>query len=558
MCFFSRLNAQKEVSFQFVGEAANEFQKLAAKRFKSKDQLIESIKKIRRKHVRKGFVLAAVDSLTWDSTRANLYYFKGPRFNRMTINSAPEDAYLICKIPKLSEKSLRSMEFKPVEIDLILASLVNYLQNNGYPFAAVKLEAIDIQADHSVANLRIDKGSEVRIAEIFLKGDGKINANYLTNYIAIKQGDLYSEERMKAISQLILQIPFINEIKPHELLFTENGVELYLYLTANPVSLINGVLGLQPNPVTGENVITGDVRLRLQNGLKKGELIDINWRSLQPQTQDLKMRLNYPFLFNSPFGIDGKFNLYRRDSTFLATQFNIGAQYFMRGGNYLKIFYESESSNPLSGASSGFSNLPNANFSALNSNRYGIGLYRKQLDYIPNPSKGFFVEIDGLVGRRTSRELNSDTSSFSTTFTFRFDGELFLPLTKRHVIRFANQTRYYLAEQVFVNELYRFGGLTTQRGFDEEELFASSRSTFSIEYRFLVDQNSHAFAFYDQSFYENSSADYYRDSPFGVGAGFSFGTNLGIFSISYAVGKQFDNPVLLRNGKVHFGYVSYF
>ena len=83
-------------------------------------------------------------------------------------------------------------------------------------------------------------------------------------------------------------------------------------------------------------------------------------------------------------------------------------------------------------------------------------------------------------------------------------------------------------------------------------------TTFTLEYRFLVDQNSHAFAFYDQSIYENNSNGYSADTPFGFGAGFSFGTNIGIFSISYALGKQFDNPIELRNGKVHFGYVAFF
>jgi hypothetical protein len=79
-----------------------------------------------------------------------------------------------------------------------------------------------------------------------------------------------------------------------------------------------------------------------------------------------------------------------------------------------------------------------------------------------------------------------------------------------------------------------------------------------LEYRVLVDRNSHAFLFYDQTFYENNAQQYYFDKPFGVGAGFSFGTNIGVFSISYGIGKQFDYPMLLRDGKVHFGYVSFF
>jgi hypothetical protein len=49
-----------------------------------------------------------------------------------------------------------------------------------------------------------------------------------------------------------------------------------------------------------------------------------------------------------------------------------------------------------------------------------------------------------------------------------------------------------------------------------------------------------------------------RDTPFGFGAGISFETKAGIFSINYALGKQFNNPIELRSGKIHFGIVNYF
>jgi hypothetical protein len=79
-----------------------------------------------------------------------------------------------------------------------------------------------------------------------------------------------------------------------------------------------------------------------------------------------------------------------------------------------------------------------------------------------------------------------------------------------------------------------------------------------LEYRFIVDQNSNAFLFYDQAFYENNALAYSKDHPFGVGAGFSFGTKLGIFTISYALGKQLNNAFDFRSGKIHFGYTAYF
>jgi hemolysin activation/secretion protein len=125
-------------------------------------------------------------------------------------------------------------------------------------------------------------------------------------------------------------------------------------------------------------------------------------------------------------------------------------------------------------------------------------------------------------------------------------------------MRFSGAGEFYYAPEIYQNELFRFGGLNSLRGFNEEELFASTRVVGTLEYRFLLDRNSNVFVFYDQAFYENNAAIYSKDNPLGFGAGLSFGTNLGIFSISYALGKQQGNPILMRNGKIHFGYIAYF
>lgn len=523
--------------------------------FKSKKELLNYTKDVRNENLRKGYVLANIDSLAWkDSISASAYMYRGPQFDRLKISVAEEDRFLIRKIPRLSERFLRNVSFYPAEVERVMSEVLSFLENNGFPYASVRLIWDGVYASENQAELIINRGPEVILTKIHIKGEAEVSEKFLTNLIAIKEGDYFNQERLDRISARIKQTLFLDEIKPHELLFTPEGFELFLYLKTAPVSLVNGVVGLQPNSVTGKSVFTGDVRLRLQNVLKRGELFDVNWRSLQPQTQDLKIKLNYPFLLNTPFGIDGAFDLYKRDTTFLTTVGRIGVQYFLYGGSYIKVFYEGENSNLLSGAQS--SSL--GNLSSVSSNRYGLGFFRRQLDYLPNPSKGLFIEVNGLIGARTSRVPASDSVTSSTTYAARLDLEWFVPLAKRHVLRITNNTRAYYAPEVFTNELNRFGGLTTQRGFDEEELFASTRSTFTVEYRFLVDKNSHAFLFYDQSFYENSAQQYYFDSPFGTGAGFSFGTNIGVFSISYGIGKQFDNPMLLREGKVHFGYVSFF
>ena len=112
---------------------------------------------------------------------------------------------------------------------------------------------------------------------------------------------------------------------------------------------------------------------------------------------------------------------------------------------------------------------------------------------------------------------------------------------------------------MFDNELIRIGGLFTLRGFDEESIFATFYSIATVEYRYILEQNSFLYLFFDGAYYEKDNVKgYVSDRPIGFGAGMSFDTKAGIFSISYALGKQFDNPILFRSAKIHFGFINYF
>jgi outer membrane protein assembly factor BamA len=262
-----------------------------------------------------------------------------------------------------------------------------------------------------------------------------------------------------------------------------------------------------------------------------------------------------PFLFGSPFGVEANLSLYRRDSTFLDIKSQLSLSYLLSNGFTLKAFYLFSGSNLLSGAGN------NPSFSALSntrSNVYGLNLSKKKLDYIPNPSKGYWLVFDAGIGGR--KAMSSDTAEWTPQTTYRtsLSIEYYLPVYKRHVLKMHVRGSLYYAPIIYQNEAFRIGGLSTLRGFNEEELFVTSFMTTTIEYRYLLERNSALFAFFDQAFYENSSANHLTDMPFGFGGGFSFGTNLGIFSISYGLGKQLNNPILVRNGKVHFGYIAYF
>ncbi len=505
--------------------------------------------------IKKGYLLTSVDSIIHQKNETTVFLYVGSKFKSAKLNLSKEDARMLRKMGSYNEKLLANLSFSPQEISRTLQRTQRDLENNGYPFAAVSLDSLVIDSTNLKANLLIEKGPEIKWIKINMRGENFVSTRLLSSYMHIKVGDIYNQSDVQLISARLKQISFIEEIKPAEILFTKEGAELFLYLKSKPVSLANGVIGLQPNPVTQKVMLTGDVRLKLVNVLKKAESIELNWKSIQAQTQALKAQVNVPNLFRTPFGIDGQFQMYKRDSSFLELKSTAGVQYALNNGSYLKAFYRNNSSSVLRG---GLNNPTFSKLGTVKTNSYGLALYKQTLDYLPNPRKGFSLLTDVSIGKRKSRL--SDTSMLVSHTTYRAEIDLawFLPLAKRHVIRVANHSEFYIAPVFFQNESIRFGGQNSLRGFNEEEMRATTLSIFSLEYRFLVDQNSFAFLFYDQAWYENKTTNYYNDTPLGFGAGFSFGTNIGTFSISYALGKQFSNPILFRDGKVHFGYIAYF
>lgn len=546
---------QMDKRLTFKGDDISQVSKQRSFTVKDSLSMLRILEEIKVKAIKKGYLLASFDMITPTLQGWEALYLEGLPFSTLELTIDEEVKNHLRRNGRLTDRMLSSIPFRPSEIGKLMELVLKTYVNNGYPFARVNLSEFTFEGSASTAKLIVEKGLYLTISDIHLKGDSAVSSRYISSLIDLKIGDPFNEEKLELIGTKLKQVPFLKEIKPHELLFSETGVELFLYLQSSTVSSVNGAIGLQPDPISQRIALTGELNLKLLNLLKRGELIQLNWRSIQAQTQSLNAQLNYPFLFNSPFGIDGQFQLYKRDTTFLELKSTIGIQYSLKNGSFIKAFYQNYSSNLLAGAAL---NPTFTSLSSIKTNAYGLSLTRRQFDYLPNPSKGNALIVEMAIGNRQSKL--SDTSNIvrSTTYRGLVHLECFFPITRRNVLRLANRTEFYFAPQLVENELYRFGGQSSLRGFNEEEFFATSRSVLTLEYRFLVDRNSHAFAFFDQGWYEKKTLNYKNDTPFGFGAGFSFGTKFGIFSIAYALGKQQSNPILFSNGKVHFGYITYF
>lgn len=547
--------AQKTYEISFTNQSYQQCVKHPKTIFKDSASARSYVRDIQLTAISKGYILASVDSIYYSRGKALIDFHSGDKFGNISINVTPEELKFIRKNSRISEQLIRQLPFTPGELSVILKKIRKTYLDNGYPFVSIQLVKHNFENEAFSADLAVKRGPFYLWNKIHVKGDSSISVKYVSNLLDIKVGSMYVESEIGKISSRIQQVPFLKEIKPAEVLYTKEGAELYVYLQNVPISSINGIVGFQPNPTSKKLELTGDINMKLLNVLHRGELLNIRWQSIQSQTQSLKSRVNYPFLFNTPFGLDGTFDLYKRDTSFLELGASVGVQYFLSRGSYLKAFYQYNSSAVLSG---GPNNPLFSKLGSVHSNSYGLSFTSSRVDYLPNPSRGINLLVEGSAGTRKAQASDTSTVVSSVIYRGSIKLEFFVPLHKRHVLRLASSTDFYSAEEIFQNEVYRFGGLTSQRGFNEAELFATTKTTETLEYRFLLDKNSHVFLFYEQSWYENNSLNYYHDTPFGFGAGFSFATNFGVFSISYALGKQLTNPVLISNSKVHFGYIVYF
>lgn len=518
------------------------------------------LKNLRLKIVEAGYLTAGFDSINFKNDTIFAVLNCGEKYSWANLDKGniPEE-YLTAI--GFREKLYRSEPFSPKALSRIMEQSLKLAENNGYPFASLTLDSLQIRAGEIDAQLNMALNQFTLIDSVIIKGGATTNRNYLQSYLGIKTQVPYNQSVLDKIPGRIKELPFLRVIKPYEVGMRPGKADIYLYLDNKKASNFNGIIGILPDRETGKTQITGDVELNLLNTLKHGEAIKLKWQRLQTKTQELNLGIDYPFLFSTPIGIEASLNLYRRDTIFSQVNALAGLQYYFKGGNFARVFYENNQANVISSDAFSIDQYIDSR-----TNMYGVGLNFRRLDYRYNPTKGYFAETSLAAGQKTIlKNPEVDDAEYdgldlkSDIYNAKLTTGTYIPIGNRSTVLLRVRGAYLLNENMFRNEIYRIGGLKTLRGFNEQSIFASSYAVGTLEYRFILEENSNVFAFFDQGIYEDRSTENtVSDTPFGFGAGINFETNAGIFSLTYALGKQFDNPIEIRSGKIHFGFISFF
>jgi outer membrane protein assembly factor BamA len=512
-----------------------------------------------------GYLAASADSLVPDSAGVEVWVYRGPRFEWGKLSMDSINGRVLRKAGVRSS-AFSGKPLKPARLAAAQSRIINWYENNGYPFAGIVLEDLRFEGDGVSGRMEVHPGDRFLIDTLHVKGEIRLDRRYVSRLLGIRPGDVYNERRIAGIGDRIRETSFIQEIRPAEFEFFRGDVDVYTYLQKTRASQFNGIVGVFPNhEQTGKLFVTGDLHLYLVNSFGKGESFRFAWRALQPLTQELELTLDWPYVFGTQVGVGLNFSLLKQDTSWLTVNPVAELKFFLGGSSYLDAFYDYSGSSLISTAGlENVSSLPT--HADVSTSLYGLGIRYRSLDYLFNPGRGWDIYAREGIGTRRIRRNPAlpdavyEKAGLSTT---RIRGwatvAYYQPLGGRFCLHLENRTGYIGGGSLFENELFRLGGLHTLRGVDENSIFASLYSLGTVEPRFRFEQNSNFFLFLDGGYYEkDAGGEFSSDFPLGFGAGVNLSTKAGIFSLVYALGKQFDNPVNIGRAKIHFGYLNRF
>ncbi|MEN8928734.1 MAG: hypothetical protein ABF240_07705 [Flavobacteriales bacterium] len=521
--------------------------------------LFREVKRINSVLKSKGFISSYESIVELDSNSYQCNFVLGDLYEWEKLRFSAFLSELLTTEPRLGNLPITEQYIKESMEEILIAC-----ENKGYPFAEVFFDSTAIKEGRISSIMKVNTKSIVKIDSIIVKGGLRTSLNYVTKQIGIEKGDVYNQRLINDVDRKISNIPFVETIRSPEVYFTKGKATLVLYLKDNAASRFDGIIGLNPDETTGRIGFVGDLKINLLNTFKRGENIVLNWEQAKTQTQNYLVRFDYPFLLRTRLGMASRLNYFRQDTSFANLDASFGLSFFLDERQQVGLSVQVVESNSLLESENNTQSIPSTN--SLQTLYYGVNYSYNSLDYLLNPRRGLQIAAKLQSGSKTvQKDGNNESFDYESlqekTTQVKTDVSIsyFIPIWKKATVLTRIQSGNIFGDNLFVNELYQIGGLKTLRGFNQQSIFASNYAIGTAEFRYLFERNSAIFAYFDYGFYENKSInDFATDTPFGFGVGTNFQTKAGIFSLTYGLGQQKGNPLLIRNGKVHFGFVSLF
>lgn len=440
------------------------------------------------------------------------------------------------------------------ELENFLNQEISNKEKAGFSFSKIKLQNIKkknsiIYADLNfysdkkrTLNSVIVNYTNTTFKDFFPKGALKqLNKKYLNK--------TFNQETVKRLYEDINSYEFVSQTKYPEILFTPDSTKAYIYLDKRKANNFDGYIGFS-NDENKKITLNGYLDISLTNILRAAEKFSLYWKSDGNQQKTFNANLEIPYLFQSSLGIKAQLNIFKQDSTFQNTQTAVNLGYYLNYNSKLYLGYQSTESSDIQ-------NINNSIVSDFN-NSYITSTYEYQKTDPSNslmPKKAFLSSVIGFGKRETNNEL--DTANPSKQFYINLNAKYNFEFNSKNFININCQNFYLNSKNYISNELFRFGGMNSIRGFSENSLQANFYSAILTEYRYMFSKGAYIHSIADYAIYQdltNISNPKKIKNLIGIGIGAGIQTKDGILRIILTNGQQNQQEIQLYNSIINICY----
>jgi len=430
------------------------------------------------------------------------------------------------------------------EIENFMTQNLKGLEQKGFSLSYLKL--INFRKSNNVlfADLDLHLGKKRELNDIVIVGYDQFPEGHKKNLKKLYKNKVFNLENLKQLKDDFDKFRFVSQKKYPEILFTKDTTKVYVYLEKAKTNRFDGLVGFS-NDEKKKVKFNGYLDLLLINTLNSGEEFSLFWKSDGSDQKTFNVALELPYIFKSRFGLKTSLNVFKQDSTFQNTKTNIDVGYYFNYNSKLFIGHQSSES----------SDIQNQNSSQVSDfkNTFTTVSY----EFID------FKSDDFLFPERT--KFNLKTGFGSRTSTFESNKQIYFEVNLKHNLYLNEKNsfnlksqNYYLKSDAFlVNELYRFGGINSIRGFNENSLQANAFTSILTEYRYLLTPSIYFHTITDYGFYKDSTI-HKNSTLLGIGFGFGLLTKNGLLNLVYANGSTKDQAIKTSNSIVHIKFVTNF
>lgn len=498
--------------------------------------------------------LVSCDSISTVNDTLTVYINLGERFSQFEIRF--DDSF--CEIyPQLCRNIAWTIknDISVFSVEQVNKKIERFFQNTGHPFFSYTYDSISINKDQVKAKLNIYPFLLIRFDSLVFDNPLRSQNKYLQNLLRIRKGGVFNQSRVQDIANLIESTGFLELVGEPYVVYKFDKAYVHIDLKERKSVLLNGLVGYLPDQNTKKNILVGEASVNFKNLFGLGIFYGLKWKRFQQRSQDLSMQLNIPFVLGSPIGSTFDLIFLKQDTSFVNVNRKLKFD-FLVGKNLKSSFSYQYYTSVVNSSSKEYSTSLRGN----NTTQYGLGLNYNTIGIGFFPIRGNMFLLEGAIGKKTLNGGRDSLSRFSTQFngSVALNKILKISPTSVFAVRMEGRLLWNNRSVILLNDLYRLGGISDLRGFNEKYFFSDKYIVNSLEYRKLISKESYLVTFADFGLITNPNQDSPFQTPIGMGAGGVFKSPIGVFKVFYSLGKSRDQALNIQSSKIHFALTNEF